>query len=477
MIQATWITFTLPKNHAHINTLHRTKTKYLTKKSKNFFPNANSITPIVKIRAKDYNPWFDGREVERFIKKVENIAEIVGASGREIARKISFWTKDEEISYHIERIPGYETAYWDQFKVDMKRIWGTVSTERRYRLSSITDLFTKTQQEGGIRNMAQYRKFIGEYEAIITYLKRYQYIQGYINHNQEVLESLSTSVRESIYKEIIKDRAMVQTLDGGYIIPTLEILKLYIEEDLDAKVLIQKKEFYKPKPSEKKTIFEDESWDEVLKQVKELTQKLKDPPQPEPQPRNEGKESVKEVLNQLKPLSEAINPPRKNWNNNQEQRFPQNNQPYRSKNPLPPFPSIYKPYIQAQMAPRPQLKCVYWKEEVHSATRCTHLAENLDKRIVRSQGASYLFPNYQRVPMEGNEIFKNIVRAFAKEQAELNKKFMEKPAVKQKQEEEVKPTEKNQKINQPQLLMLKIGQIGSHPPFPQPMIILNPTLD
>ncbi|MBW0570213.1 hypothetical protein O181_109928 [Austropuccinia psidii MF-1] len=210
---------------------------------------------------------------------------------------------------------------------------------------------------------------------------------------------------------------MVQALDGGYIIPRLDILKLHIEHDLEAK-------------------------DEVLKQVKELTQKIKNPQQPEPQPRNEGKESVKEVLNQLKTLSEAVNPPRRNWNNNQEQIFPQNNQPYRPRNRLSPFSSSYQPYILAQMAPRPPLKCAYCKEEGHSATRCTHLAEDLDRRIVRTPGAYYLFPNYQRVPMEGNESVKDIVRAFAKEQAELNKKFMDKPVVKPKPEEEVKPTEK-----------------------------------
>ncbi|MBW0579765.1 hypothetical protein O181_119480 [Austropuccinia psidii MF-1] len=44
--------------------------------------------------------------------------------------------------------------------------------------------------------------------------------------------------------------------------------------------------------------------------------------------------------------------------------------------------------------------------------------------------------------MEGNESVKDIVRAFAKEEAELNKKFMEKPTVKPKPEEEIKPTEK-----------------------------------
>ncbi|MBW0537654.1 hypothetical protein O181_077369 [Austropuccinia psidii MF-1] len=258
--------------------------------------------------------------------------------------------------------------------------------------------------------MTQYRKFIGEYEAIITYLKRYQYIQGNINHNQEILAILSTSVQESIYKEIIKDRAMVQAWDG-----------------------------------EKKTRFEDESWDEVSKQVKELTQKIKNPPQPEPQPRKEGKESFKEVLNQLKTLSEAVNSPRRNWNNNQEKRFPQNNRPYRPWNPLPPFSSSCQQYIPAQMAPRPPLKFAYCKEEGHSETRCTHLAEDLEKWIVRTQGASYLFPNYQRVIMEGNESAKYIVRAFAKEQAELKKKFMDKTTVKPKSEEEVKPTEKNSK--------------------------------
>ncbi|MBW0560391.1 hypothetical protein O181_100106 [Austropuccinia psidii MF-1] len=155
-----------------------------------------NTTPILKIRIKDYNMWLNGTDVERFINKVENIAEIQGESVTDIARKIAFLTKNEEISYHIDGIPAYETADWDQLKVDMKRRWGTVSPKRRYTLSLITELFTKPQQEGGIRNMTQYRKFIGEYEAIITYLKRYQYIQGDINHNQEILASLSISVQE-----------------------------------------------------------------------------------------------------------------------------------------------------------------------------------------------------------------------------------------------------------------------------------------
>ncbi|MBW0523097.1 hypothetical protein O181_062812 [Austropuccinia psidii MF-1] len=70
-----------------------------------------NTTSIVKIRAEDYNLWFDGKDVERFIKKVDKIAEVEGASGRDIERQIAFWIKAEESSYHIEVIPGYETAY------------------------------------------------------------------------------------------------------------------------------------------------------------------------------------------------------------------------------------------------------------------------------------------------------------------------------------------------------------------------------
>ncbi|MBW0570922.1 hypothetical protein O181_110637 [Austropuccinia psidii MF-1] len=159
----------------------------------------------------------------------------------------------------------------------MRRRWRTVSPERRYKPSSITQLFKKIQKEGGIINMTQYKRFIGEYESIINYLKRYQYTKGDMHHNQEILANFSSSVQESIYKEMIKDKAMVQAVDGAYIIPWLEILKLYIEKDLEAKFLIQRKEFSKTKSQEKKGRFEEESWEEVLKQMKDLTQKIQNP--------------------------------------------------------------------------------------------------------------------------------------------------------------------------------------------------------
>ncbi|MBW0528270.1 hypothetical protein O181_067985 [Austropuccinia psidii MF-1] len=68
-------------------------------------------TPIVKRREKDYSLWLDGKDAERFIREVEKIAEIKVASGRDIEIQIEFWTKDKDITYHVEGIPGYERAY------------------------------------------------------------------------------------------------------------------------------------------------------------------------------------------------------------------------------------------------------------------------------------------------------------------------------------------------------------------------------
>ncbi|MBW0583603.1 hypothetical protein O181_123318 [Austropuccinia psidii MF-1] len=61
-------------------------------------------SPIVKIRAKDYNLVFDGNEVEQFIKRVEAAAEIEGFSGEDMTRQVIFMSASEEVKEKIEEI-------------------------------------------------------------------------------------------------------------------------------------------------------------------------------------------------------------------------------------------------------------------------------------------------------------------------------------------------------------------------------------
>ncbi|MBW0491837.1 hypothetical protein O181_031552 [Austropuccinia psidii MF-1] len=161
--------------------------------------------------------------------------------------------------------------------------------------------------------------------------------------------------------------------------------------------------------------------------MKDLTQKTQNPHPQEHQSKDTGKESVKEVLNQLKHLSEVLESPNKTQaRNNQDQKSKQNSQPFRPRYPLPPISSSYQPYVPAQMAPRQLLKCYYCLEEGHSAIRCIHLTEDLEKRIVLKHGGTYLFPNFQGVPTEGPTSAKDLVKKFAKEQEDFTKKMVEK---------------------------------------------------
>ncbi|MBW0485931.1 hypothetical protein O181_025646 [Austropuccinia psidii MF-1] len=83
---------------------------------------------------------------------------------------------------------------------------------------------------------------------------------------------------------------------------------------------------------------------------------------------------INNVLDQLKELSEAVNPPKKVWKDKpslQRSGLAPNKQPFRQRNTQVPLPENYQPYVPAQIYPRPPLKLYYCLENGHSLNRCT----------------------------------------------------------------------------------------------------------
>ncbi|MBW0576189.1 hypothetical protein O181_115904 [Austropuccinia psidii MF-1] len=159
--------------------------------------------------------------------------------------------------------------------------------------------------------------------------------------------------------------------------------------------------------------------------MKELTQKIQNPQPQENKSKDTGNEPLKEVLNQLKCLSELVESPKKPQpSNNKDKRTIQNSQPFRPRYPSPPISSSYQPYFLDPMAPRLPLKCYYCLEKGHSAIRCNNLTGDLDKIIVLKRGGTYIFPNFQRIPTEGPKSAKELVRHFSKEQEDFPKKMI-----------------------------------------------------
>ncbi|MBW0560318.1 hypothetical protein O181_100033 [Austropuccinia psidii MF-1] len=56
-----------------------------------------------------------------------------------------------------------------------------------------------------------------------------------------MFDCLSEDIKGAISKEMIKENVMVRAEDGGYLIPPMKILKEYIEQQLEARVLVTKR--------------------------------------------------------------------------------------------------------------------------------------------------------------------------------------------------------------------------------------------
>ncbi|MBW0574631.1 hypothetical protein O181_114346 [Austropuccinia psidii MF-1] len=105
---------------------------------------------------------------------------------------------------------------------------------------------------------------------------------------------------------------------------------------------------------------------------------MKNPPAQEAHVNEAPKEvnPMKDVLDQLKEISEAVNPPKKVWKDKpstQGSGLAPNAQPFRQRNTQELLPANYQPYVPAQLFPRPPLKCHYCFENGHSLTRCSYL--------------------------------------------------------------------------------------------------------
>ncbi|MBW0526953.1 hypothetical protein O181_066668 [Austropuccinia psidii MF-1] len=222
---------------------------------------------------------------------------------------MAFWKTDSRISDAIEAMPGYEEGNWSQLKKDLITKWGRVEPERRYRKDSLINLFNDTQDAGGISTVSQYERLIGEYETIITYILRYKYIPQDNMFHEDLLDCLSADIKGAISKEMIKENVMVRAEDGGDLIPPMKILKKYIEQELEARILVTKRlsppriSAQKESKNKKKRVqFKEEllsGMKEALKKMKEITQTLKEQKEIVKDEAPAENEDIKQLMNQL----------------------------------------------------------------------------------------------------------------------------------------------------------------------------------
>ncbi|MBW0496530.1 hypothetical protein O181_036245 [Austropuccinia psidii MF-1] len=193
--------------------------------------------------------------------------------------------------------------------------------------------------------------------------------------HEDLFNCLSEDIKGAISKETIKENVMVRAEDGGYLIPPMKILKKYIEQELEAKILVTERrapprivDKKESNNKERRVQFKEEEFpgmQEALNKMKELTKTLKEQKESVKDDAPVENEAVKQFLDQLNELTNVATPQKKIINNPQS-----NNQGFRPKDNVSPPPNRSVPYVPAQNVPKFTVKFCYCSEEGHSTGRC-----------------------------------------------------------------------------------------------------------
>ncbi|MBW0502630.1 hypothetical protein O181_042345 [Austropuccinia psidii MF-1] len=158
---------------------------------------------------------------------------------------------------------------------------------------------------------------------------------------------------------------------------------------------------------------------EALKKMKELKKSLKEQQKPSKKEIFKEKYDIKQFVDKLSELTSLSTPHKRD-----SIYFQESNKKLNPKVNNTPASSSHFPYIPAQQGPRPQYKCTYCLKDGHTVSRCNDLTEDIEKHIVHKTGISFYFPNFQRVPIEGEKIPRDLLRQFAAEKEVLTKNFL-----------------------------------------------------
>ncbi|MBW0494622.1 hypothetical protein O181_034337 [Austropuccinia psidii MF-1] len=174
----------------------------------------------------------------------------------------------------------------------------------------------------------------------------------------------------------------------------MKILKKYIAQELEARVLITQRlsppsiaEQKESNNKEGRVQFKEEVFpgmQEALKKMKELTETLKEQKKVVKDEAPAENEDVKQFMDQSNELTNVATPQKKIINN------PQSNiQGFRPRDNVSPPPNRSVPYVPAQNVPKFSVKFYYFMEEGNSVGRCNELVEDQNKKWVIRQGFNY----------------------------------------------------------------------------------------
>ncbi|OAV84837.1 hypothetical protein PTTG_08047, partial [Puccinia triticina 1-1 BBBD Race 1] len=121
-------------------------------------------------------------------------------------------------------LEGYKPPDWPKLKAAMIAYWGDVDkalfTERD--LDALVDLWAA---KGGVSSVSEYQAFRKSWEPIQSYLVLKNHIDSEEELRKKYYQAFSSVFQERIRAQLIKEKAMVTTLDKRFRLPSFQLLK------------------------------------------------------------------------------------------------------------------------------------------------------------------------------------------------------------------------------------------------------------
>ncbi|OAV86179.1 hypothetical protein PTTG_30043, partial [Puccinia triticina 1-1 BBBD Race 1] len=325
----------------------------------------NTAIKMKKIKPQNKTWIFDGKDVEEFLEFYELSAEIDDALDYNRARQAGcFVTAD--IFKILVTLNGYKPPDWAKLKASMLSYWGKVD-KALYTERDLSKLVETWQAKGGVSTVAKYQEFCKTWAPLQSYLVSRKHIDSVEEIRKELYQSFSPGLQERIRNQLIKDKAMLTTLDNRRRLPEFKVLKAAVNEVMDGQVALT----FEDSRSTVPVASPFQASNEIMKQMGEERKPVPAKATSAPPP------SMDELTRMFQSLEQYLK-------NNSSQNT----------------------------TDKPPLVCFYCHRERHGTSRCMELQKDKEEGLVEQRGTNFFLPNGALILFDRSRPIRHVVASF-----------------------------------------------------------------
>ncbi|OAV87276.1 hypothetical protein PTTG_10512 [Puccinia triticina 1-1 BBBD Race 1] len=327
----------------------------------------------VKIKPQDWSLKFMGTRVEAFLQEYKLGANLDGALEEDMVLQVTSFLGTEDLKDAVWDMGGYTSKSWPELKEQMLERWGQVDLVW-YTVADLQVLRESWAAKGGVSTLDTYWSFKSTFDVVLSYLIWYAHLSLEDLAVDHFFFAFSSGFQQRMKTYLIKEKKMVKTLDGRYLLPTLKTLRAAAKAEMEEEVAFTS-EKVTPAPQPATSMFK-ESNNVMIKM--EADRRPKEAPAEPKTPA-----TVDEISRMLQSFEQRL---KKELSN--------------------------PPAASTPSASRGPLVCYYCHCEGHGTARCFGLKKYKEEKLVEQKGTNFFLPNGALIPFDASCPICHVVASF-----------------------------------------------------------------